>query len=206
MDQVRFFTNKIDSQLWHGVEKIAFKRDNVVRCLAIPLGLIALARGILIMPAACVEQSILVGKSIKAYKIEKDATLFAAKKKEMNAHLGSLSALLIIIPIAPLIAVIGAIVTIVKTVIWPLKTARTKAARGDFDIFVKETGYKSKTKVTFKEKVADAIFDRYKEKIKSAKNAEEIKEIPFVNDENFKTQIVAEVALKKQKYHASKNV
>src|ERR1700722_15888014 len=86
MTAVNHFIRALDSQFWHGIEKVAYTHPNASRLLALPIAFSTVIRDTLATPAKFIEENIRTAISIKAYLAEKDPKMFFWKQNDIEWH------------------------------------------------------------------------------------------------------------------------
>jgi hypothetical protein len=208
MTTVSNFIRDVDSYVWHSMENFSIKHPTIAKLSSIPLALATFVRDTVATPAKFIEEGFLIGKSITAYKIEKDQRLFLWRGRNIWNH--SLYALgyACWVPFSPLLGVIDAIVTLAKMTLAPLRTAKMNAAKKEFQELLDEKHYVCTMRyengelVDFADEMefANAAFDRFKEQIAAAQTSEQLSNVHFINDDTAKAQLIEEIDLKKQKF------
>jgi len=209
MSSVNHFVHHLDGQLWHKMENVAYNHPNVSRLLALPISIGILIKDTLSTPAKCVEEFILIAKSIKIYRAEKNSQLLFEKYNNIQIHSLNAVKYILMIPFSPLVGIIKAIISLVKIVLHPFKTAKINVAQNDFYSFLEKSKY-SNSRLYDKHKLIDfanetefakAAFNHFVKQILTLRNREEVKNLHLS-----KEQIMAEVALKKEKFQEARNV
>jgi hypothetical protein len=208
------FVHKMDCNAWHSIEKFSYKHPVMARMSSVPLALAVFVKTIVAAPAKFIEECVLIGKSIRAYKVEKEQKLYSMRKRNILIHSASALKNAASTVMSPLNGAIKAILIFAKMVFMPLKTAKMKAANNEFRLLLKEKKYVSRKTIedgrlidfASEKEFASAAIHQFKKQISAAKTSEQMFNIHFINDEDSKAQLIADIALKKQKFQRGRAI
>lgn len=207
MPPIEHFIHRFNQQVWQGVEKAAYHHPHASRLLAFPIAMVNLIKSIFI-PLKAVEEIVLAAKSIKAYKTEQNPNLAPLKQEAMMERIAHAIICIGLTPFSPLVGIIAAVRGFVKVGFSPFKTAKINAALHNFFLFSKNEARYSEIKnaTTFANETAFArtVLNRFTDRVSKARNHEELKNLHFLDEENSKTQLINEVALKALKLQEAK--
>jgi hypothetical protein len=208
MSSIDRFVRNLNSQLWHGMENIAFNQPKVARLLALPISIGTFIRDTLAIPAKCVEEIVLTVKSIKAYRAEENPQEFFSKRTDIARHSWHAIKYMSMVPFSPLLGIVEAIVALVFVGVCPLKTAKIWAAKQDFFSFLEEKDYRDKKLYDYTDELivfanevefAKVAWDRFGGKVCKARSNNELKNLHFLDTKESKNEIINELNLKKSK-------
>jgi hypothetical protein len=199
MTTVTGYIHSLESKAWHGIENFAASHPNAARWLGIATAIATLVKDILFPPVRCIENAVFALKRYTEYSKE----IEPVKKEQLNKVFKSyvVEALknLVKIPFSPLIGICEGVYSLIVMLTKPLHTAKTNAAQADLECQFASDADPNDPGLAFAKKAA---LDRFSERMKALQKPEEVAAQHFMQTQQEKDNVMAEVLVKREKYNA----